>query len=226
MSIMGLSERYRNPADLPAQLKVFPLPGALLLPRADLPLNIFEPRYLTMVADALAGDRLIGMIQPADEEADLSGNPPLSRIGCAGRITAYAETPDDRLLITLTGICRFSVETELPSAGAYRVVEPDFTAYASDLEPGREQARVDRASLLKVFRAYLTANDLSADWEQVDAASNESLVNTLSLLAPYPPRDKQALLEAFDLKTRADVLIALTEMALAKDNAHPGTRLQ
>ncbi len=167
---MDIAERYRNPADLPAKLKVFPLPGALLLPRADLPLNIFEPRYLAMIADALAGDRLIGMIQPADEEADLSGNPPLSRIGCAGRITAYAETPDDRLMITLTGICRFSIASELPSDSAYRVVEPDFTPFASDLEPGREQSRVDRASLLKVFRDYLSANDLSADWDQVDAA--------------------------------------------------------
>jgi len=223
---MSHESRYRELADLPPQLPVFPLPGALVLPRADLPLNIFEPRYLAMVNDALAGDRLIGMIQPVDEDADLAGSPELSRIGCVGRITAFAEMADDRLLITLTGVCRFSIASELASDKPYRLVEPDFSAFVSDLDPGRDQAQVDREALLKVFREYLTANDLSADWEQVDAASNESLVNTLSLLAPYPPRDKQALLEASDLKTRADVLIALTEMALARGSSRAQSRLQ
>jgi Lon protease-like protein len=223
---MGRENRYRMIDDLPRRLPVFPLPGALVLPRADLPLNIFEPRYLAMVDDALSSDRLIGMIQPADEDADLAGNPELRRIGCAGRITAYAEMPDDRLLITLTGVCRFAIASELESKQPYRLIEPDFTAFADDLDPGHGQAMVDRDSLLKVFRNYLTANDLSADWEQVAAASNESLVNTLSLLAPYPPRDKQALLEALDLQTRAEVLIALTEMALAKSDSSAQNRLQ
>jgi uncharacterized protein len=223
---MGQENRYSSLTDLPARLPVFPLPGALVLPRADLPLNIFEPRYLAMVNDALAGERLIGMIQPADEDADLAGKPALTRIGCAGRITAYAEMPDDRLLITLTGVCRFAVGAERPSRKPYRIIEPDFSVFASDLDPGRGQMKVDRDGLLKVFREFLTANDLSADWDQVAAASNESLVNTLSLLAPYPPRDKQALLEATDLQTRAEVLIALTEMALAKTSSRAQPRLQ
>ena len=153
-------------------------------------------------------------------------SPELNRIGCAGRITAYAEMADDRLLITLTGVCRFAIGAELPGDGPYRIIAPDFSAFSSDLDPGRGQAKVDREALLKVFREFLTANDLSADWEQVASASNELLVNTLSLLAPYPPRDKQALLEAFDLKTRAEVLIALTEMALAKADSGTQSRLQ
>ncbi|MBL8893108.1 MAG: LON peptidase substrate-binding domain-containing protein [Rhizobiales bacterium] len=223
---MSRNERYRTTADLPRKLPVFPLPGALVLPRADLPLNIFEPRYLAMVDDALSGDRLIGMIQPADEDADLAGSPELRRVGCAGRITAYAEMPDDRLLITLTGVCRFAINKELESLKPYRLVEPDFSGFNDDLDPGHGQGLVDRDNLLKVFRQYLTANDLSADWDQVAAASNESLVNTLSLLAPYPPRDKQALLEALDLQTRAEVLIALTEIALAKSDSGTQTRLQ
>ncbi|MFO0994290.1 MAG: LON peptidase substrate-binding domain-containing protein [Hyphomicrobiales bacterium] len=223
---MSRNERYRTIADLPRKLPVFPLPGALVLPRADLPLNIFEPRYLAMVDDALSGDRLIGMIQPADEDADLAGTPELRRIGCVGRITAYAEMPDDRMLITLTGVCRFAIKRELDSVKPYRQVAPDFSDFADDLDPGHGQGLVDRDNLLKVFREYLTANDLSADWDQVAAASNESLVNTLSLLAPYPPRDKQALLEAFDLQTRAEVLIALTEIALAKSDSSALSRLQ
>jgi Lon protease-like protein len=223
---MSRENRYRSIGDLPRRLAVFPLPGALVLPRADLPLNIFEPRYLAMVDEALSGDRLIGMIQPADEAADLAGKPELRRIGCAGRITAYAEMPDDRMLITLTGVCRFSIAKELRSARPYRMIEPDFAAFADDLDPGHGQAKVDRDSLLKVFREFLTANDLSADWDQVASASNESLVNTLSLLAPYPPRDKQALLEALDLQTRAEVLIALTEIALAKSDSGTQNRLQ
>lgn len=223
---MSRNERYRTIADLPRKLPVFPLPGALVLPRADLPLNIFEPRYLTMVDDALSGDRLIGMIQPANEDADLAGSPELRRIGCVGRITAYAEMPDDRMLITLSGVCRFAIKREIDSVKPYRQVAPDFSGFADDLDPGHGQGLVDRDNLLKVFREYLTANDLSADWDQVAAASNESLVNTLSLLAPYPPRDKQALLEAFDLQTRAEVLIALTEMALAKSDSGAQNRLQ
>jgi Lon protease-like protein len=223
---MGFIDRYKSPADLPLKIAVFPLPGALLLPRADLPLNIFEPRYLAMINDAMAGSRMIGMIQPADEKTDLMGKPDLCKVGCAGRITAYAETPDSRILITLTGICRFRTKKELVTATAYRQVEADYEAYSHDLEPGLGEDTVDRDSLLKTFRNYLDANSLSADWSEVRSASTETLVNTLSLLAPYPAREKQALLEARDLKTRAEVLIALTEMALAKMPGTPPSRLQ
>ncbi|MGE3830648.1 MAG: LON peptidase substrate-binding domain-containing protein [Parvibaculaceae bacterium] len=223
---MGFLNRYNSPADLPRELKVFPLPGALLLPRAELPLNIFEPRYLEMVEAAMAGDRLIGMIQPEDEEADLAGSPGLCRVGCAGRVTSYAETPDNRILITLTGVSRFVIVKEIEAAMPYRQVVADFTPFASDLVSENKADDVDRPGLLKVFRDYLDANEMSADWEQVNAASTETLVNTLSLLAPYAPRDKQALLEAPDLKSRADVLIALTEMALARAGSGAGSGLQ
>jgi Lon protease-like protein len=222
---MAFLNRYKTPADLPRELKVFPLPGALLLPRAELPLNIFEPRYLEMVGDAMAGDRLIGMIQPEDEDADLAGNPGLCRIGCAGRITSYAETPDNRLLINLTGITRFVIVREIAASTPYRQVVADYTPFASDLASQDAADDVDRHGLLRVFREYLAANDMSADWDQVNAASTETLVNTLSLLAPYAARDKQALLEAPDLKSRADVLIALTEVALARGSG-AGSGLQ
>jgi Lon protease-like protein len=211
---MGFFNRYRTPLDLPDTLKVFPLAGALLLPRADLPLNIFEPRYLAMIGDALAGDRLIGMIQP--ETGDAAGVPALCRVGCAGRITAYAETQDGRILVTLTGVARFVVTSELKADTPYRQVASDFAPFASDLVEDAGEDGVNRSELLQVFRDYLNANDLSADWDQVRQASNEALVNTLSALAPYGPDDKQALLEAADLNTRAEVLIALTQLALAR----------
>jgi uncharacterized protein len=222
---MNFAERYRSPGDLPPRLSVFPLAGALLLPRAELPLNIFEPRYLAMVNDAMSGERLIGMIQPL-LDSDKDDRPRLMGVGCCGRITAYAETPDNRLLITLTGVSRFVVSEELDVDTAYRQVVADFHPFAVDLVSDLGAGEVNRPALLKAFRDYLKANDMNADWDQVDAASTEVLVNTLSLLAPYPAKDKQALLEAPDLKTRADVLVALTEMALARAAGGHASRLQ
>ena len=222
---MRFLDQYLKPADLPQRLPIFPLPGALLLPRAELPLNIFEPCYLDMVAEALSGDRLIGMIQPL-AGAEKEDNPALMPVGCAGRITAYAEAPDNRMLITLTGISRFAVVEELDVDTGYRQVIADFHPYAVDLVSDHGASEVNRPALLKAFRDYLNANDMNADWEQVDAASTEVLVNTLSLLAPYASKEKQALLEAPDLKTRADVLVALTEMALARTARGRNNRLQ
>ena len=222
---MGIFDRYRRPADLPQRIPVFPLAGALLLPRADLPLNIFEPRYLAMVDHALSTDRLIGMIQPA-AGAEAAELPALMKVGCVGRITSYAEAPDDRLLITLTGVSRFQVVDELDVETPYRQVIPNYHPFAADLATGAGAAEVNRPALLKVFRDYLDANNMSADWKEVDSAPTEVLVNTLSLLAPYPPQEKQALLEAPDLKTRADVLVALTEVALGKMAKGPKPRLQ
>lgn len=211
---MGFLSRYATPSDIPQRLPVFPLPGALLLPRAELPLNIFEPRYVEMVADAMSGDRLIGMIQPQTEHN--ADGAPLQTVGCAGRITSYSETDDDRMLITLTGISRFRLVEELDVDTPYRQIVADFHGFAADLVSGLGANQVNRPALLKTFRDYLKANDMSADWGEVDAAPTEILVNMLSLLAPYSPREKQALLEAPDLKTRADVLIALTERALSR----------
>lgn len=213
---------YQTIAELPQVIPVFPLSGALLLPRADLPLNIFEPRYLQMFNDAMAGERVIGMIQPAIDE---EGEPPaLAQIGCIGRITSFSETEDNRLLVTLTGICRFEVETELSVDTPYRQVEAIYDNYAGDLSSEGRARSVDREALVKAFRQYLEANNMTANWDEVAQVSTENLVNTLSQLAPYPAAEKQALLEAPDLPARADMLIALTELALTR--GANGTSLQ
>ena len=222
---MKFLKDYNKPADLPQKLPVFPLPGALLLPRADLPLNIFEPRYLEMISDALSGERMIGIIQPRDD-SDTVERPDLMKVGCAGRITSYAETPDGRMLVTLTGVSRFSIKSELTVDTAYRQVVANFKPFAIDLVMDLGAAEVNRPALLTAFKDYLTANNMSADWSEINAASTEVLVNTLSLLAPYPASEKQALLEAPDLKTRADVLVALTEMALSKSFSGKRHKLQ
>jgi Lon protease-like protein len=223
--MMGLFDRYRRPDDLAQRIPVFPLAGALLLPRADLPLNIFEPRYLAMVDHAMSTDRLIGMIQPdaGDEAGEV---PALMKVGCVGRITSWSETPDDRMVVTLTGVSRFLVVDELDTDTPFRQVIANYHPFAADLATGAGEAEVNRPALLKVFRDYLDANNMSADWKEVGSAPTEVLVNTLSLLAPYPPQEKQALLEAPDLKTRADVLVALTEMALGKTGKGAKPRLQ
>ena len=214
---------YKQLSDMPEVIPVFPLDGALLLPRADLPLNIFEPRYLNMVDDAMKGERIIGMIQTRGA----AGSPPeMMGVGCAGRITSFSETADSRVLITLTGLCRFSVAEELTVDTAYRQVRPNFRDFEVDLVSDLGASEVNRPALMKAFKDYLVANELNADWDEINATSTEVLVNTLSLLAPYPPRDKQALLEAPDLKTRADVLVALTEIALSKTSSGKSRSLQ
>jgi uncharacterized protein len=221
---MSFFDNYRTIEDLPHRLPIFPLGGALLLPRADLPLNIFETRYLEMITDALAGDHLIGVIQPALD--DNGADDALSVIGCVGRITSYTETPDGRMLVTLTGICRFTIPEELDVDTPYRQVLARYDNFAVDLVSDWGANEVNRPALLTAFRNYLEANNMSADWQEIDQASTEVLVNTLSLLAPYPAKEKQALLEAPDLKTRADVLVALTEIALAKSSGGKRPRLQ
>lgn len=221
---MKFTHDIRSIADLPEVIPVFPLDGALLLPRADLPLNIFEPRYLAMIDDALRGERVIGMIQTRGLPDE--NKPEMMSVGCAGRITAFSETREDRILVTLTGICRFSVGSELQVDTPYRQVRPVFRDFEIDLVSDRGASEVNRPALMKAFRDYLVANDLNADWDEINATSTEVLVNTLSLLAPYPPRDKQALLEAPDLKTRADVLVALTEMALSRSPGGKARNLQ
>jgi Lon protease-like protein len=206
---------YTAVADLPATLAVFPLPGALLLPRGEMPLNIFEPRYLAMIDDALRTNRVIGMIQPRAEEADDKA-PAIAGVGCAGRLTALQETGDGRYLITLTGLARFRVVGELAAETPYRQCRVDFASFADDLVPGAGEEAVDRAAVMKTLEAYLSANQLEADWAGIRKASNEALVNALAMMSPYGVREKQALLEAPDLKTRAEILVAVTEMELAR----------
>jgi uncharacterized protein len=211
---MKFLERYMTPDDLPPALPVFPLNGALLLPRIDLPLNIFEPRYLKLFDDAMSGSRVVGIIQP--QAGDDSNRPQLSTVGCAGRVTSFAETPDGRILVSLTGVCRFKVTSELETVTPYRIVKADYRPFAADLVIGTGASDVNRTAVLKAFRDYLEANNMTTNWEDVEAINTEQLVNTLSLMAPYPAHEKQALLEASDLKARAEMLVALTELALAK----------
>ncbi|HWJ71557.1 MAG TPA: LON peptidase substrate-binding domain-containing protein [Kaistia sp.] len=206
---------YEGPRDIPDSIPVFPLAGALLLPRGQMPLNIFEPRYLAMVDEAMAGNRLIGMIQPAGT-APAGDEPALSTIGCVGRVTSYAETDDGRYMICLTGIARFKLVEELPGRAGFRICRVSAEAFSSDFAENAGAEAVDRAKLLDVFRAYLKANRLEADWDNIGRTSNETLVNALSMMSPYGPAEKQALLEAADLRARAETLIALTEMSLAR----------
>lgn len=222
-----MNDLYRRPSDLPPQIPVFPLRGAILLPRATLPLNVFEPRYLAMVEAAMSGDRVIGVVQPdggAQEEESPSGKScELRKVGCAGRITTYQETDDGRFVITLTGVARFDVESEIRSDLPFRTLKVSYDRYANDFQAGYGEDDVDRENLLRVLRSYLEANNLKADWHAILRASNEVLINALSVMSPYGPEEKQALLEAVDLKTRADVLIALAEMELASGGASGGT---
>ena len=221
---MSQIQRYQEISDLPQQLPLFPLAGALLLPRVDLPLNVFEPRYLAMVEDAMSTHRMIGLIQPLDGEG--VEKPKLQAIGCAGRITAYSEAEDGRLLITVTGVCRFTLNKEVRTKKPYREAVVDYQNFAVDLVSETGAASVNRSELVTAFRNYLEANSMTANWREVEAVSTEILVNTLSLLAPYPPRDKQALLEAPDLKSRAEVLVALTELQLSRSGSTSRQRVQ
>lgn len=216
---------YSTARDIPDCVPVFPLSGALLLPGGQMPLNIFEPRYLEMIDAALRGDRVIGMIQP--KFSDDNGNPDkpkLCAVGCLGRVASFAESGDGRYLVSLQGICRFRVAEELNVRSPFRQCR--ISPFMSDLDEESDGSSVDREALLRVFRAYLDANDLDADWESVKRAGNDTLVNALSMMSPYGPAEKQALLEAPDLKSRAETLIAITEMALARDKEDFAKTLQ
>lgn len=207
---------YRFEKDLPKKAVLFPLSGALLLPGGRLPLNIFELRYLQMVDFALSSDRLIAMIQPALDGATRSdGEPELCRVGCLGRIVSFSETGDGRYLIALQGVCRFRVVEEVNVKTPFR--QAKIAPFLTDIAEDQGAEKVDRTSLLSTFRAFLEANDMEADWEGVNNAGNATLVNALSMMAPYGPAEKQALLEAPDLRTRAETLVAITEIALARD---------
>jgi Lon protease-like protein len=195
-----------------------------------LPLNIFEPRYLDMIDHVMSGARIIGILQPVvagddDQESPIEKTAALRLVGCAGRITTYQELDDGRLIITLTGVTRFQcvgeAETEMP----YRIMSASYDRFASDLTEGLGEELVDRQNLLRVLRTYLEANRLKTDWATIQRASNEFLINALSVMCPYGPEEKQALLEAKDLRSRAEVLVALAEIDLAS-NGSSGTTLQ
>jgi Lon protease-like protein len=199
-------------AAFPEIVPIFPLIGVLLLPRGRLPLNIFEPRYLAMTRDAVKAERFIGMVQPSDS-ADMSRNPPVYPVGCAGRITSFAETDDGRYLITLTGIARFRIARELPLLEGYRRVVADWTPFAGDIAEAGEPPFFDRDRLMRGLGAYFKQYRLSADWEALRTAPGERLVTTLAMMCPFEPSEKQALLEAADFSERARLLTAIVEMA-------------
>ena len=198
--------------DLPKVIPVFPLPGALLLPRSRLPLHIFEPRYLAMLDDALkTRSRLIGMIQPQQSGGDA---PRLYKIGCAGRLTGFSETEDGRYMVTLSGLSRFRVVEEIDGFTPYRRCRVDWTGFDRDLGPQEKDTDFDRAAFLALLERYFEEMGLSTDWEGLQEAEDELLINSLSMLCPFEVEDKQALLEAPSLPTRRETLVTLIEFAL------------
>lgn len=223
---MAPTDRYRSPSDLPQQIPVFPLRGVILLPRAVLPLSIYEPRYLSMLEDILSGDRIVGIVQPDRSEGEEESPPgkavSLRPVGCAGRLTAFQELDDDRVLVTVTGVARFDLTKEVPTSKPYRLFQVSYDAFSHDFEVGAGEELVDRSNLLRVLRSYLEAHKLKADWRAILSAPSEYLVNSLSVVCPYGAEEKQALLEAKDLKTRAEVLMALAEMELASSESGSG----
>ena len=224
---MPMNVTYHCPGDLADVIPVFPLAGALLLPRGQMPLNIFEPRYLAMVDDSLrSGRRLIGMIQPDPAHPGPENKPTLFRIGCVGRMTQFAESGDGRYLIQLTGIARFRIDHELEVSTPYRQCRVSYMDFIGDFTARKGEEEVDRGSLLRALSDFLKANDLKADWQGIENAPNEALVNALAMMSPYGTAEKQAMLEAPDLKTRAEILIAVTEIELARKIAGGETPLQ
>jgi len=221
--------------DLPRVIPVFPLTGILLLPGGKLPLNIFEPRYLAMVRDALADEqRMIGMVQPRMPDPDdnrgptdmsaLMEQPDIYTTGCAGRITAFSESDDGRYLLTLSGVCRFDIAEEMTLRDGYRRVLADYHRFRSDLA-AQSDAGVDRDRLLGVVKQYFRQQDIKANWETVEATPVERLVTSLAMTCPFGPNERQALLEASDLKQRADMVITLLEMALLDSSSDGGSSI-
>jgi Lon protease-like protein len=188
---------------------------------------VFEPRYLAMLDDVMSGPRIIGIVQPAHGEEDVESpqgkSVGLKRVGCAGRVTSYQELDDGRLHITLTGIARYEIIDEAKTAKPYRVMSVSYDRFPTDFCYGLGEEQVDRVKLLSALRSYLEANNLKADWSVIERASSEFLINALSVMSPYGPEEKQALLEAADLKSRAEVLVALAEMELAARGGSGGT---
>ncbi len=231
---IGISERHHNISDLPRQLAVFPLRGVILLPRSDLPLNVFEPRYLKMIDDVLGNGRYLGILQPqisrdneqASSESPRGKNVALRTIGTLGRLSGFQETDDGRYIISITGIVRFRVTDEQESDKPYRICGVNYDPFTEDLIGGCGEEHVDRQKLLTALKNYLQAKSLEADWQAIENASNESLVNSLSMISPYGPEEKQALLEADGLKARSEVLIALAEMDLAARDDDYGSAIQ
>jgi uncharacterized protein len=201
--------------DLPAEFAVFPLPGALLLPRGRLPLNIFEPRYVAMIEDSLANKRMFAMIQPDEALPETANGPALYRVGCLGRLSSFSETDDGRLLITLSGLARFSIASEIDMRRGYRRVIGDFSRYRADMNEPNDTA-IDRDGMLDALRGYFAQRGVEPNWDAINRLEDDTLVVTLAMVCPFEPIEKQALLEAPDEAERADTLLALLRMGAAE----------
>jgi len=210
------------PEDLPAEFAVFPLTGALLLPRGKLPLNIFEPRYLAMTLDSLAAGRMFGMIQPDPQAPTLEQGPGLYRVGCLGRLSSFSETDDGKLLVTLTGLIRFAVDSELDICRGYRRVRGDFSRFIDDLDTAPPCVGLERETLLTALRGYFAHRNVDANWDAIRRMSDDALVVTLAMACPFEPVEKQALLEAPTAAERAATLLALLQMGAAGPDLPPG----
>ena len=198
-------------AQLPQTLPIFPLSGVLLLPGGQLPLNIFEPRYLAMVDDALtSGSRMIGMMQPRS-----LGNTDVYSTGCAGRITSFSEAAEGRYLITLSGVCRFSLKNEIKTDKAYRRIEPDWVPYRDDLAPHADTIAVDRVRLNSLLKAYFRQQELSCDWDKVELTGDVDLLTALAMICPLKASEKQAILEAPTVERRTEIFLTMIEMAIS-----------
>jgi Lon protease-like protein len=206
---------HPRPEDLPTEFAVFPLPGALLVPRGKLPLNIFEPRYLAMVQDSLAGGRMFGMIQPDANAAEGAFGEGLYRVGCLGRLSSFSETDDGRLLVTLTGLIRFTIDAELGLRRGYRLVRGDVSRFMDDLTVERAPVPIERDKILAALRGYFGRRNVDANWEAIRGLSDDGLVITLAMACPFEPVEKQALLEAPADADRAATLLALLQMGAA-----------
>ena len=206
--------------DLPKKIPIFPLTGAVLFPKTQLPLNIFEPRYVQMLNAALATPhKLIGMIQPI-----AGSDNSLKKVGCVGRVTSYNETDDHRYLITLNGIIRFEIENELDTTTQYRQVEVNYENFITDLK-SEDVTNVDRESLLKLIKKYLKNKSLLADWDIIQQTPTEQLINYSGVLVPFTPEEKQLLLEARTIMGRSRALEALYQSYTVEETADTSTQL-
>jgi len=213
---------HPRPEDLPSEFAVFPLPGALLLPRGKLPLNIFEPRYKAMVEDALGAGRMFAMIQPDPTQPEVASGPGLFHVGCLGRLSSFSETEDGRFLITLTGVARFRVAQELAMRNGYRRVRADYGPYRADLDLAPRTLGLDREAFLAALKAYFSQRGVDANWDAIHRMDDDTLVVTLGMACPFEPAEKQALLEAATEADRAAILLALLQMGAAGPDLPPG----
>lgn len=213
---------HPRPEDLPAEFAVFPLPGALLLPRGKLPLNIFEPRYKAMVEDALGLGRMFAMIQPDPKLPEGATGPGLFQIGCLGRLSSFSETDDGRFLITLTGVARFRIQREVDMRRGYRRVVGDYAPFLGDLDLSVRDLGLDRDALLAALKVYFAQRGVDANWDAIHRMDDETLVVTLGMACPFEPAEKQALLEADGAGDRAAILLALLQMGAAGPDMPPG----